>query len=733
MALVIAALTAIALVPAATNAGPRNRAARGSDIRVGAKVSRNERIVISPQARRAIADMRSDRAATPAVGTTVPMLALDDLNGILIVKNFTLRGVGTHAEVWVADDSDDISSGLDFPEGDCRNDGVRNVIDDSQVNYLIGQFDSNMYPKESNAFSVAPDTLDGAGAPLADILGVPGDTYEGPADRVVVLVDNVRDDNFYDTNNANGYSYIAGFYTSTFDFYLNRQVMTIDSFDWLHRTGATPPNEPVPNDNCLSAPARPFLYEGVFAHEYQHLLENYVDADEGSWTNEGLSDHAGRITGYFDPARPITDQRHDSHVQCFLGWLNTLTSANPNPREGGPENSLTLWGDQTDFESEILCDYGAAFSFMEYLHDQFGDQFMKDLHLEPLNGLAGLDAVLDAHTAGVTAMQVLEHWATMVAIDKALDDGSALTGGNAAVFSTDTLNASINWDNDQAYSGPGVPANGSDYVRLRDEAGADVGADAIESVDFDGASRLAKLPVQWKVDSTPPRGSNKALYSGKGDNLDRAIVQPVRVEDGRLEVDTAWSTEEGYDYAYVQVSTDGGETFKSVHCTDSIHAPLGPGFEGISGGGNKPQFVHERCNLRKYAGERVLLAFRYVTDPGVVFKGYWVDDVTLDGRQISNGKTLHGWKSVTQIHPVQVENWLVRLVAIDDAGNTVEIGEIPLDGDFDGSLSGADLDAIIGTTADTVAAIVTYEDSTETVLQTAPYTLTVNGVVQPGG
>jgi hypothetical protein len=734
IALAIAVVTAIALAPMATSAAPRSAALKGSDIRLGAKVRPNARIVISPQAKAAIARMGSDRAATPAVGTVLPLLALDDLNGILLVKNFTLRGVGTHAEVWVASDEDEVSSGLDFPDGDCRNDGVRNVITDSQVDYLIGQFDNNMYPIESSAFSVAPNTLDGAGAPLADLLGVPADSYEGPGDRVVVLVDNVRDDNFYDTNNTNGYSYIAGFYTSTFDFYLNRQVMTIDSFDWLHRTGANPPNDPAPGDNCLNADARPFLYEGVFAHEYQHLLENYVDADEGSWTNEGLSDHAGRITGYFDPSKPITQIGFDSHVQCFLGWLNTLTPANPLPRNGGPENSLTLWGDQTDYEAEVLCDYGAAFSFMEYLHDQFGGQFMKDLHLEPLNGLAGLDAVLAAHGAGLTGLQLIERWATMVAIDQSLDDGFTLTGGTAAEFSTDTLNASVNWDNDQAYSGPGVPANGSDYVRLRDAAGTYLGADGIDSVEFNGVSKLAKLPVQWKVDKSPPKGSNKALYSGKGDNLDRAIVQKVKVKDGKLKVDTAWSTEEGYDYAYVQVSTNGGKSYKSVHCKDSIKAPLGPGFEGISGGGNKPKFVTEKCNLKKYAGKKVLLAFRYVTDPGVVFKGFWVDDVTLDGQLIADGKSLQGWKSITQVHPVEVENWFVRLVAIDDTGQKqVLIGTIPLDANFDGSLSGADLDAIIGTDADTVAAIVTYEDSTETVLQAAPYTLTVNGVVQPGG
>ena len=85
-------------------------------------------------------------------------------------------------------------------------------------------------------------------------------------------------------------------------------MMTIDAFDWLHRTGANPPNEPVPGNNCTSAPARPFLYEGVFAHEYQHLLEHYEDADEVNWINEGLADWAQTLTGYVNPAKPITDE-----------------------------------------------------------------------------------------------------------------------------------------------------------------------------------------------------------------------------------------------------------------------------------------------------------------------------------------------------------------------------------------------------------------------------------------
>jgi hypothetical protein len=50
-----------------------------------------------------------------------------------------------------------------------------------------------------------------------------------------------------------------------------------------------------------------------------------------------------------------------------------------------------------------------------------------------------------------------------------------------------------------------------------------------------------------------------------------------------------------------------------------------------------------------------------------------------------------------------------------------------------GVLTGGALRKAIGFKADVVAAIVTYHDSSEEVQQNAPYSLRVNGVVQPGG
>src|SRR5690349_21088492 len=69
-----------------------------------------------PQARRAESRGRTP-AATPPIGTVREWLGLDDTAGRFYRKTYTLRGVGTHIEVWVADD-------LAFPAGDCRTDGI---------------------------------------------------------------------------------------------------------------------------------------------------------------------------------------------------------------------------------------------------------------------------------------------------------------------------------------------------------------------------------------------------------------------------------------------------------------------------------------------------------------------------------------------------------------------------------------------------------------------------------
>ncbi len=546
-------------------------------------------------------------------------------------------------------------------------------------------------------------------------------------------MDNVRDTNFYDEDNQSNFTYIAGFFSSQVNDFFNRNVMTIDSFDWIHRTGADPAHEPT-TDLCTSAPARPFLYEGVFAHEYQHLLEHYEDADEVSWINEGLSDWAQTLTGYVDPSVPIDDIDFDSHIQCILGWLSVQTDANPIPRPAsGPENSLTRWSDQGD--DEILCDYGAAYSFMELLASRYGEEFMTALHRNDANGLVGLQAVLDEFGGGDPAALIHE-WAAMLALDSVLDDGATLTGGEASDYQVETLDASIKWDTVHAYDTPGAPPNGSDYVRLRDGSGAFLGAGAIEEITFDGASTLP----EWIVDANGHGEGDPALYSQTGDLVDQMIAQDVTVPaaDPTLTFDARWETEELWDFGFVQVSTDGGDTWTSLPTEDTTteHDPdAHPDIVaniGTAGGftGDSEGWTEQTVDLSAYAGETVWIAFRYMTDAFVFLPGFWVDNVDLGGTLLSDGSSLDGW---THVNPTDVDGFTVQLVAYTDDGSAAWIGQLPLDEEFDGSLSGAELDALIGTSAETVAAIVTYDEPTESVAQYARYTLTVDGVSQPGG
>jgi hypothetical protein len=669
----------------------------------------------------------------------------DQTDGSLNPDFFTLRAVGEHIEVWVQDDTT-------FPDGDCRNDGERNMVTDAQVQYLVNQFDTNIYPKESAVFSV-PRSRDGSSA----LAGPPG-YFAGDGDKIVTLVENVRDENYYDKDSASLLPYIGGFFSAFLDQVVDRNVMTVDVWDWKHRTGANPPDEPS-TDPCTSAPARPFDYEATFAHEYQHLLESYEDPDEVEWVNEGLADWAQTLTGYVDPTRPITDKGFDGHIQCFLGWLSVATPVNPIPRpECGPENSLTQWLEKGD--PFILADYGATYSLMELLSSRYGDDFMTALHRDDGNGLVGLQDVLDSRSGRDgkghgkdTAQDVIHDWELAVALDGLVDGkqyhlkGGPVKKGDVTVK---TLDATVNWDNPHAYDAPGAPSNGADYVRLRDAKGQYLSGDDINSLSFSAPTTLPTQPVEWIVDPNPPTHTgNAALYSGADNRRDEAIVRPIAVGTGAaatLTFDAFWNEEDTWDFGFVQISDDGGSTYQSLSCTNTTSdadpqaAPAVlenvPGFSGFS-----ETFRPQTCSLAAYAGKTVLLAFRAINDelalgndPIPVTPGFWVDNVKVGTTSISDGSTLAGWKSFTETKPNTVAGFTIWLVSVQDKKKGGEVTVKPLELNADFSVKGkVKVNKLFDKKADFVAAIVAYDDPTETSFQYAPYTLTVNGVVQPGG
>ncbi len=638
----------------------------------------------------------------PMPGELRYWVGLDTVHGALYPKPFAYRGAGSKIEVWVATD-------LEFQPGDCRN-GVRTQVSDAQVQSLIRAFDRVIYPRESAVFSTPP-SRDGTKA----LLGPPFHP-QGAGNRVVVLVDNIRDEAYFDLNNGEGFASAIGIYSSAVDNLFDRNMMSIDAYDWLHRTGARPPHQPSPGDRCADAPAWPFLIEGVFAHEYQHLLESHADPDEVDWLDEGLAEWARSLTGYVDTSRPVSEIGYDKHTQCFLGNLPDLA--------GGPENSLTLWGDGGD----INCDYGAVYSFMEYLHRRFGTRLMTALHRGAANGLAGVEEALGRRG---NAQEVIHDWAASLALRR------------------------INWDNSYAYSAPGAPPNGADFVRLRDASGRYLRAKDLRSLDFDGATAIPGRPVEWVVDLSPPNGGPAALYSGAGNNLDRTIVRALSVPaaGASLAFQAQWNVEEdpsgGWDFTFVQVSTDGGATYTSIPCTSSrIDASPGarpvmrehvPGYTAYSGG-----WRSETCDLSAFAGKAIHLGFRHLTDGSVagdpddpaatIPPGFWLRNVSLGGAPISAGTSLGGWLSPSQTRPTTVHGFTVQLVSYStDGRGRPELARLRLNSRHDAQLDRHALKRLVENRADLVGAVVIYDEPTELVADAAPYALRVNGVLQPGG
>lgn len=623
-------------------------------------------------------ESRAATAATPAIGTEREWLGLDDTTSRYYAKKFKLRAIGKHIEVWVADD-------LAFPKDDCRKNAIE--VTDAQIADLVSEFDTKIYPEETAAFSTPPDR-DGSQATMK------GD-FTGAGDKTVTLVDNVRDANYYTFPKA--VTYIAGFFSAQLSELFDRNVMTIDAYDWKHRLGASPADDPT-DDLCTSRPARPRMYEATFAHEWQHLLEYYADPDEESWVNEGLSDFAQTLVGYVDARATVYDRGNDNHLVCFQGFGTVKTAYNANPRDcGGPQNSLNLWDEGGP--SDVLADYGNAYQFMLYLRDRFGIGTISLLHRDRLrHGLAGVQAALPA---GVNLYDVLHDYQTMTLVDKIVGDGGGqMIGAPLDRVTAASLRSTVNLANKADYDMPGAAPNGADYVPL---------PTPLKSVEFTGAKVLPPLPMGWGV-------AGKTLFSGNANGLDSNAVLAVTVPAAaraRLAMETAYDIEDSYDWAYVTVSTDGGRTYTPVAGDRTVAGPLGPGLSGNSGG----QVVAANFDLRPYAGKKVLLGLRYVTDSAVAKGGWRIGKLTLGGRTLSDGSTLRGWRSPTAIVPTPVHAWHVSLAGID--GKRARLVPVKRFAELAGYR--------------TVVAVVAYDEPTESVQQYAPYRLVVNGTLQPGG
>ncbi len=133
---------------------------------------------------------------------------------------------------------------------------------------------------------------------------------------------------------------------------------------------------------------------------------------------------------------------------------------------------------------------------------------------------------------------------------------------------------------------------------------------------------------------TPFAGSY-FYHSGAGNDLDNNMTRPITLGAGpiSLSFQGRWQIETCWDYAYVEVSTDGGATFNSIPTSASDSGNengqnFGNGITGTSGSPKvcdafgTPVWTPVTADLSAYANSTIQLRFRYWTDGAAVGTGY---------------------------------------------------------------------------------------------------------------
>ena len=126
-------------------------------------------------------------------------------------------------------------------------------------------------------------------------------------------------------------------------------------------------------------------------------------------------------------------------------------------------------------------------------------------------------------------------------------------------------------------------------------------------------------------------------YSDAGNELDNTMSREVD-GGGELTATVNYDIEPGYDYAFLEVSSDGGDTWESVPTSQSYtgtddggHNPDGTGISGSSDG-----WVDLTATVPDGTDA---IRWRYVTDPAEAGSGFRVDNITLGGESIGDAET----------------------------------------------------------------------------------------------
>ena len=526
--------------------------------------------------------------------------------------------------------------------------------DASASEYVLTQAEINYLGSELSSQVVAVDEAHYGPMDAAD-------PAQPASDSLVMVVYNVQDANYYDCAET---TYTAGYFAPEFIDSAGMNVIVVDAFDWANRVG---PADSEWND-ADPANDRPTLYEGVIAHELQHLLHNYSDAGELSWVDEGLADFAIFLNGY------SVGGSHLTYHQVFYA-----------------ETSLTRWGGG-------LENYGASYTFMQYLWEQAGgngdgtytpdlqydgaggDLLIKLIFENQADGMEGVQAAIDAFNAAThaglrSAATLFQDWGVAVYLD---DEASPRFDIKAVNFGdpVDTT-WTIDIADDQFWGGRGSSqgAQPSSKWSKRTNAQASTALPyglQIERFRNPGPNVTLSLDGD-DTTSVPPHTGANHWYAGYESQSDNILDVDVTGTASSLDFWTWHFIEEGWDYGFVEALVGSAwvtvplvnDAGTLVTTNDDPHGgnTEGNGVTGTSGGAyfvDDPAYVHYTAQLPTGATD---VRFRYSTDAAYLDTGWFVDDVMLNGSAATVSSAPGDWFETTG---TQDNNWALQVVASCD-------------------------------------------------------------------
>lgn len=321
------------------------------------------------------------------------------------------------------------------------------------------------------------------------------------------------------------------------------------------------------------------------AHEFQHMIHQVNDANESSWLNEGLA----TLTEYLPSLDP----------SLFI--MNAFAQA--------PDTSLRMWG----LGNNRAAEYGAPLMFMIYLHDRFGLEAVQQIASDSDNGLQSIDNMLQSR--GETSVDVIfADWVLANLLRE--HDGNysyqTLTDVSPLDLRAQTLNypSLFTFELDQ-YS--------TDYYQYSN-------LPETVSISLQMADTVALIP-------TNATSGQMMWYSQRGDNSNSSLSRAFdlrNLNSAQLTFNVWYDLERDWDYAYISVSTDNGQTWElqSTELTttsDSNGRAYGQGYTGQS-----INWRLDTLSLDSYVGQEILLRFEMLTDDAINQNGIAIDDIRLD-------------------------------------------------------------------------------------------------------